>query len=147
MMPPDKKNTATDRPGGVKKKDITDTEGWKSSTRGFKRFWTNYKAVLVDSFNRMTRSEQEDLIDKFAMIVTIGVTCLIVLIFYPVIPRLLRVLGLPVAMLVAWWAGRKIVGPVVIDRMEHMLKRDDSLYPGGGRDDREDRDDRGNPDR
>lgn len=127
-MPPDKKNTATDSPG-AKKKDITDTQGWKNSSRGIKRFWTNYKAVLVDSFNRMTRSEQEDLIDKFAMIITIGVTCLVVLIFYPVIPRLLRVLGLPAAFFAAWWAGRKIVGPVVIDRMEHLLKRDESLYP------------------
>lgn len=107
-----------------KARNITETEAWKSSSRGAKRFWVNYKNVLRDSFNRMSRQEQEDLIIKFAMIVTLGVTCLVILIFYPVTPRLMRVLGLPVALLVAWWAGRRIVGPVVIDRMENMLRKD-----------------------
>ncbi|MBX9568979.1 MAG: hypothetical protein K2X77_08795 [Candidatus Obscuribacterales bacterium] len=107
-----------------KARNITETEAWKSSSRGAKRFWVNYKNILKDSFNRMTRQEQEDLIIKFAMIVTLGVTCLVILIFYPVTPRLMRVLGLPVALLVAWWAGRRIVGPVVIDRMEGMLRKD-----------------------
>lgn len=116
---PDKNRT---EPPPGRKRDITDTEGWKSSQKGLKRFWTNYKNILKESFNRMTREEQEDLIDKFAMIVTIGVTCLILLIFYPVIPRLLRVLGLPCAILAAWWAGRRIVGPVIVDRMSNLLK-------------------------
>ncbi len=126
-MPPDKKSAERDRTkgDGGKPRNITDTQGWKSSSKGVKRFWGNYKAILKDSFNRMSRQEQEDLIDKFAMIVTIGVTCLVVLIFYPLIPRLLRVLGLPVALLTAWWAGRRIVGPVIIDRMGTLLKRDD----------------------
>ena len=105
-------------------RNITETEAWKSSSKGAKRFWVNYKNVLRDSFNRMSRQEQEDLIIKFAMIVTLGVTCLVILIFYPVTPRLMRVLGLPVALLVAWWAGRRVVGPVVIDRMEGMLRKD-----------------------
>lgn len=127
-MPPDKNKTADEKKdtgSAGRKRDITDTQGWKSSSKGFQRFWNNYKTVLVTSFNRMNRREQEDLIDKFSMIITIGVTCLIILIFYPVIPRLLRVLGLPVALLAAWWAGRRVVGPVVIDRMEKYLKRPD----------------------
>lgn len=135
-MPPDhNKRAGNDRtipppPGGSgRKRDITDTEGWKSSSKGIKRLWNNYINVLRESFNGMSRGEQEDLIDKFAMIITIGVTVLAVLIFYPYIPRLLRVLGLPVALIVAWWAGRKIVGPVVIERMERYLKKESS---GGG---------------
>ncbi len=124
-----KKGSGTDRmnpppESSGKARNITETEAWKSSSRGAKRFWVNYKNVLRDSFNRMSRQEQEDLIIKFAMIVTLGVTCLVILIFYPVTPRLMRVLGLPVALLVAWWAGRRIVGPVVIDRMENMLRKD-----------------------
>lgn len=111
-----------------KARNITETGAWKSSSRGAKRFWVNYKNILKDSFNRMSRQEQEDLIIKFAMIVTLGVTCLVILIFYPVTPRLMRVLGLPVALLVAWWAGRRIVGPVVIDRMEGMLRKDRGDY-------------------
>lgn len=124
-----KKGSGTDRmnpppESSGKARNITETEAWKSSSRGAKRFWVNYKNVLRESFNRMSRQEQEDLIIKFAMIVTLGVTCLVILIFYPVTPRLMRVLGLPVALLVAWWAGRRIVGPVVIDRMENMLRKD-----------------------
>lgn len=130
-MPPDpNKRAGNDRtlpppPGSGKKRDITDTEGWKSSSKGIKRFWVNYKNVLKDNFNRMSRDEQEDLIDKFAMIITVGVTVLAVLIFYPYIPRLLRVLGLPAALIGAWWVGRKIVGPVVVERMEGLLKKED----------------------
>ncbi len=123
-MPPYKK-TADGATDGGRPRNITDTQGWKSSSKGVKRFWTNYKAILKDSFNRMSRQEQEDLIDKFAMIVTVGVTCLVVLIFYPVIPRTLRVFGLPVALLSAWWAGRRVVGPVVIDRLGSILKKEE----------------------
>lgn len=129
-MPADKKRPGSDRmpppPGtGVRRKDITETEGWKTGASGFKRAWNNYKNLLKDNFNNMSREDQEDLIDKFAMIITIGVTVLAVLLLYQYIPRILRVLGLPVALIVAWWAGRKIVGPVVIDRMEHLLKKED----------------------
>ncbi|MBX9688368.1 MAG: hypothetical protein K2X27_16790 [Candidatus Obscuribacterales bacterium] len=131
-MPANPNDRTKAPPPDSKRKDITDTEAWKSSSKGVKRFWTNYKNILKNNFNSMSRSEQEDLIDKFAMIITIGVTCLVVLIFYPVIPRLLRVLGLPLALMVAWWGGRKVVGPVVIDRMEHLLKKPE-------REDREER--------
>ncbi len=130
-MPPDKNKGSNDRTmnpppqSSGRKRDITDTEGWKTSSKGLKRFWGNYKATLKESFNNMSRDQQEDLIDKFAMIVTIGVAALVVLIFYPVIPRLLRVLGVPLALIFAWWAGRRIVGPVVIDRLEHLLKKED----------------------
>jgi hypothetical protein len=106
-------------------RNLSGSEGWKSSQQGVKRVWTNYQTMLKNSWDGMTRTQQEDLIDKFAMIITIGVTCLVILIFYPVIPRLLRVLGLPVALLGAWWAGKRIVGPVVIDRLSNILKDDD----------------------
>lgn len=122
----DKMNPPPDSSG--KARNITETQAWKSSSKGFKRFWTNYKNILKESFNRMSRQEQEDLITKFAMIITLGVTCLVILIFYPVTPRLMRVLGLPVALLVAWWAGRRIVGPVVIERMEGLLKKESRDY-------------------
>ena len=130
-MPPERKNRAgseinlkgppADSDG--KTRNITETAAWKSSSKGMKRFWVNYKNILRSSFNNMSRREQEELIDRFAMIVTLGVTCLVILIFYPVTPRPMRVLGLPVALLVAWWAGRRVVGPVVVDRMESLLKK------------------------
>jgi hypothetical protein len=122
-MPPPPGGTTSGRP--LNTRNITDTEGWKSSRKGVKRVWGNYKKLLTESFNNMSRSEQEDLIDKFALIFTIGVTCLVVLLFSPVMPRLVRVLGVPAALIAAWWAGRRIVGPVIIDRMSHLLKREE----------------------
>ena len=122
-MPPPPYRTAGEK--NLSSRNITDTEGWKSSQKGLKRLWSNYKKILKDRFTRMTRAEQEDLIDKFAVIITMGVTCLVILIFYPVMPRLLRVFLLPTALLSAWWAGRRIVGPVVVDRISHMLNEDD----------------------
>jgi hypothetical protein len=129
-MPPDKKVTDSAKmppppSRSVPSKNITDTPGFKSGKTGVKRFWSNYKKILRDSFNRMSRSEQEDLIDKFALIVTVGATVVALLLFQSVMPRLVRVLGVPLALVGAWWAGRRIVGPVIIDRMSHLLKEED----------------------
>lgn len=136
-MPPDQ-NKDSDRfrtmnpppSSSGRKRDITETDAFRQSSKGAKRLWSNYRNILKESFHRMSRGEQEDLIEKFAMIITIGVTVLVVLIFYPVIPRLLRVLGLPVALVMAWWAGRKVVAPVLIDRLEHMLNKEDRNSDG-----------------
>lgn len=136
-MPPEKKATDSKMPPPPGKnlpsgRNITDTDGWKTGKTGAKRIWANYKKSLRDHFNNMTRAEQEDLIDKFSMIITIGVTVVVVLIANPFIPRLIRVLGVPLALMASWWAGRRIVAPVMIDRLEHLLKKDE-------REEREDR--------
>ena len=65
-MPPPPYRTAGEK--NLSSRNITDTEGWKSSQKGLKRLWSNYKKILKDSFTRMTRAEQEDLIDKFTVI-------------------------------------------------------------------------------
>jgi hypothetical protein len=39
------------------------------------------------------------------------------------IPRPIRVFGLPAAIFGAYWAGGKIVTPVVLDRISHLLNK------------------------
>lgn len=101
--------------------NIAETPAWKASQRGANRIWNNYKSVLANSFRRMTRAEQENLVQRMCMIITVGVTLLALLLFYGMMPRLMRVLGVPVAVLGAYWVGNKIVTPVVLGRLESLL--------------------------
>lgn len=110
-------------PGPASPRNITETEVWKTSRRGVSRFWTNYKRLLSDSFNRMDRDEQETLIQKFSVIITVGVTILVLLTFYSIIPSFIRLFAVPVGFVAAWWAGRNLVARVVIERMQTKLKR------------------------
>ncbi len=109
---------------GAGPKSIRDTATWKASQRGIKQFWTSYLTRLSESFNSMSRGEQENLIAKFCVIVTVGVTVMGFLLFYNFIPLHLRVILIPIAMVVAWWAAGKIVAPVVLDRLAGKLNRD-----------------------
>lgn len=104
--------------------NIGDTQAWKASKRGMGRMWNNYKTHLTTSFQRMSRDEQEALIQRICMIVTLGVTGIALLLFYQFIPRLGRVVGVPAALVGAFWVGNKIVTPVVLGRLEAILNRD-----------------------
>lgn len=104
--------------------NIGETPAWKASQRGANRIWTNYKNVLAGSFKRMTRAEQENLVQRMCVIVTVGVSLLALLLFYGMMPRLMRVLGVPVAVFGAYWAGKQIVTPVVLGRLENVLNRE-----------------------
>ena len=104
--------------------NITESKAWKSSSRGAKRFWFNYKKLLHDSFVAMTRDEQEALIEKFSVILTLGVTVLLLLAFSAVLPPQVRVLGFPVALFVAWWLGSRLIAGAVIDRLEGIMKQE-----------------------
>ncbi len=129
MPLPDKKkkrpqdNEIIDVSPDAKPRNLTETEAWKTSRRGASRFWANYKALLKGSFERMNREEQEDLIIKFSIIITMGVTVLITLVFYSVMPSFVRIIAVPVALVVAWWAGRNIIAQTVIARIESKLNR------------------------
>ncbi len=104
--------------------NVRETEAWKASQRGLNRFWDNYRNLLKTSFQGMSRAEQENLVTKLCIIVTIGVTVLAFLLFYTFIPRLGRVFGVPAAIFGAWWAGGRIVAPVVLGRMESLLNKE-----------------------
>jgi hypothetical protein len=115
-----------DAPAEPKKRpaSIRETQGWKTSQQGIKRFWNNYKEILITAFNRMSRAEQEGLVTRMCVIVTIGVTGLGLLLFYNFIPRMVRVVAVPSALFAAWWAGNRIVAPVVLGRLENFLNKE-----------------------
>ena len=96
-----------------------------ASKKGLSHAWSNYKRVLSDSFKAMSRFQQEALINRLCQIVTIGVTFLALLLFYHMMPLAIRVLAVPLAVVASWWAANNIVTPVVVSRMEPLLKRKD----------------------
>lgn len=104
--------------------NIGETQAWKASKRGMGRMWNNYKTVLATSFKRMYRADQEALVQRFCVIVTLGVTGIALLMFYQFIPALGRVLGVPAALFGAWMAGNRIVTPVVLARLEDVLNKE-----------------------
>jgi hypothetical protein len=104
--------------------NITDTKAFKAGKQGANRMWNNYKTSLITAFQRMNREDQEALVQRVCMIVTIGVTGIGLLLFYQFIPRLGRVFGVPAAIYGAWWAGNRIVTPVVLARLDNILNKD-----------------------
>lgn len=104
--------------------NIGETQAWKASKRGMGRMWNNYKTHLTTSFNRLQRADQEALVQRVCVIVTLGVTGIALLLFYQFIPRLGRVFGVPAALFGAYWVGNKIVTPVVLARLDNILNKD-----------------------
>lgn len=102
---------------------IRETKVWKSSSQGIGRMWANYKTILYESFKAMSRGEQEALIQRMCMIITLGVGCLTLLLFYSFLPPLGRVIVVPVALVCAYWAGNNLVTPVVLSRIENILAK------------------------
>jgi hypothetical protein len=103
---------------------LAESAVFKASQRGANRLLSNYRNVLASSFNRMSRFEQESLVQRVCLVLTLGVTGLALLLFYPVIPRLARVFGVPIAGFAAWWAGNRLVTAVVLGRIEHLLNKE-----------------------
>lgn len=124
--PPDQKQEVIDASPAAEApvRNITETKAWKSSRKGAQRFWFNYKKLLKDSFDKMDRDEQENLISKFCTIITMGVTVLLLLAFSSFLPREVRVLGVPIALFVAWFLGTRVVTEVMIERLEGILKKE-----------------------
>lgn len=102
-------------------KNIGETKAWKASQRGISQVWDNYRETLIKAFREMNRSEQETLIQRLCVIMTVGVAGLVLLLFYGLIPRTARVFGVPALIFGAYWVGNKIVTPVVLARMDALL--------------------------
>lgn len=105
-------------------RNITETKVWQSSRRSAQRFWYNYRNLLQNSFNNMSREEQEALIARFCTIITLGVTVLLILAFSNFLPREVRVLGVPVALFVGWFLGTRVVTDVMLERLDGILKKE-----------------------
>lgn len=98
---------------------------WKASKTGVTKAWGNYRQHLAGSFSKMTRYQQEMLVERMCLIITIGVAGLALLLFYPLISRNVRVFLVPAVVVGAWWAAKKIVTPVVLDRLGSLLNKQD----------------------
>jgi hypothetical protein len=112
--------------------NIGDTKVFKAGKQAGGRLWNNYKQHLVTSFRRMSRAEQEALVQRICMIITIGVTGVALLMFYQFIPRLARVFGVPAAVVGAWWLGKNMITQVVLARIEDILNKVETLKLIGG---------------
>ncbi len=110
--------------GGTGPKNIMETQAWKEGTGGAKKLWGNYMNILSDSFARMPRDGQEQLITRLSQVLTIGSAILILSFFYAFIPVFIRVLALPAVVVGAWYAGTKVVAPIMIARFDSYLNRD-----------------------
>lgn len=105
-------------------KNIMETQAWKDGTGGARKLWGNYLSILSESFARMPRDAQEQLIVRLSQVLTIGSAILILSFFYAFIPVFIRVLALPAVVVGAWYAGTKVVAPIMVTRFDSYLNRD-----------------------
>jgi hypothetical protein len=85
-------------------------------------FWQQYKERLVTSFNLMDRDQQESVIRKNTTALTVGFAVLFLNAIYGALPALLRVLGVPLICVGSYYAGRKLLTPFMIKRLERHMK-------------------------
>lgn len=97
---------------------------WNSSKQGLSRVWNNYRTHLGNSFKRLPRYQQEALVGRMCLIITVGVTGLALLLFYSLINRAVRIVLVPAAICGAWYAANKLVTPVVLARLENYLNEE-----------------------
>jgi hypothetical protein len=118
--------SAIQDPGSPKThvKNIRDTQVWKASVSGISGMWGNYLNILQRSFQRMSRLEQESLIRKICIAITLGIACLVAMFFYGMVDRTIRLIGLPLFILSAYWASTKIVTPMMIVRYDQYLNKE-----------------------
>ncbi|PWT94607.1 MAG: hypothetical protein C5B53_12750 [Candidatus Melainabacteria bacterium] len=107
----------------LKPRNIKENKLWQDSVGAFRQMWTNYINLLSVSFHNMSREEQCKLITRLSQIITIGVTALVLSLFYQFLPLFVRVLVLPPIVIVAWLIGTRIVSPVIIRRVGRHLNQ------------------------
>jgi hypothetical protein len=105
-------------------RSVQDTKVWKDSTSGIKTLWGNYLQTLSNSFKRMSREQQESLISRICIIMTMGVSIILINLFYSFFPPLVRALVPPLVLALAYFAGARVVAPVMIGRFEEHLNRE-----------------------
>jgi hypothetical protein len=75
---------------------------WILKPERCKMWWKTWIEIFAKRLDRMLPHEQKDLVDKFAMIAVVGIVLILILAFYPTIPRLWRILFLPMLILLCW---------------------------------------------
>lgn len=76
--------------------------------------------ILFEKFKNMTRIEQERIITSVCQLTMIGCAAMLTVFFYPFLYPLTR-LALPVFIILAWFVGNNVLGPIVICQLEDKL--------------------------
>ena len=118
LKPRNVKENEKPKPGNIKENKV-----WQDSIGAMRQMWSNYLNLLSVSFHNMPRDQQCKLITRLSQIITIGVTALVMNLFYQFLPLLVRVLILPPIGIAAWLIGTRIVSPVIIKRMDRHLNQ------------------------
>ncbi len=118
------KPTSPDRPGTALPRNIQDTKAWRQSQAGLQNLWTNYKQALKNSWEQMPREDQEGFITRLSQIVTVGVSVLAVMFVYGFLPKLIAIFAVPAVLLGSYWAGTKVVAPIILLQFESLLNEE-----------------------
>jgi hypothetical protein len=100
---------------------VRESKAWKDSVGAGQKLWGNYLHTLSTSFRNMSRSQQEELITRMSFILAIGGTSLILCLIYPLFPLFIKIIGAPLAIVLAWWFGKNIISKIMIDRFSKYL--------------------------
>lgn len=105
-------------------RNIAETKVWKESTGTAKKAWSNYVGMLGERFQMMPRFDQEQFITRLSVIFTMGATIIVMVMFYSFLPREIRLLALPGALVGSYLIGLKIVTPIMISRYDQYLNKE-----------------------
>lgn len=108
---------------GKKPKNIRETKGWNQGVNGLKGFFQAYLNILGRSFNNMNRFEQEQLISRFCVVITVGIACVALNCFYSLLILPIKVVSLPIVLGLAWIAALKLITPIVVTRLSKYLQK------------------------
>lgn len=109
----------------LKPKNIYETKPFKTGMGGVTQMWSNYVAILHNSFKRMDRSEQEQLIVRLCQVITVGCAIVLTTFFYQFVPLLVRVFFLPLFIVGSWFVATRVVSPIIIAQFESKLNPPD----------------------
>ena len=74
----------------LKPRNIKENKVLQDSIGAVRQMWSNHLNVLNVSFKNMSREEQCKMITSFCKIITIGVTALVLSLFYQFLPLVVR---------------------------------------------------------
>lgn len=113
------------RPGSMDgPRSIHDTKVWQDSSAAGKKMWSNYTDMLKRNFRELSRAQQEQFINRICLITTMGVAALLLMFFYSFLPLFIRVFALPLILGGSYWAGNKVITPIMIIRYEQYLSKE-----------------------
>jgi len=92
--------------------------------KGLKKYIDAYRLFLINSFRSMPREQQIVTINRFAQILCIGISVVILQLFYSVLIPQVRIISLPLIVGAAWFVANKLVAPALIKRLEKYINRD-----------------------